>query len=100
MPEDDQDAVNRSISAPPIRTLLVDDYEPFRHHVRAMLQARVEFQVIGGASDGLAAVQNAEELQPELSLRDRTSNTKRNRSCPSHLWTRSQRDHNLRKSEQ
>jgi CheY-like chemotaxis protein len=65
MPEDDQNAAN---PCPTIRTLVVDDDEPFRHHVRAMLQARAEFQVIGEASDGLEAVQKAEELQPNLIL--------------------------------
>jgi DNA-binding NarL/FixJ family response regulator len=52
------------------RVLLVDDYEPFRRFVCATLQARPEFQVIGEASDGLEAVQKAEELQPDLILLD------------------------------
>jgi DNA-binding NarL/FixJ family response regulator len=67
MPEDDQNAVN---PCPTIRTLVVDDYEPFRHYVRATLQARAEFHVIGEASDGLQAIQKAEELQPDLILLD------------------------------
>jgi PleD family two-component response regulator len=62
-----QDVAN---PCPTIRSLVVDDYEPIRHHVRAMLQARAEFQVIGEASDGLEAVQKAEELQPDLILLD------------------------------
>jgi DNA-binding NarL/FixJ family response regulator len=48
--------------------LVVDDYEPFRRFVRATLRARArpELRVIGEASDGLPAVQKAEELQPDL----------------------------------
>jgi DNA-binding NarL/FixJ family response regulator len=53
-----------------VRVLVVDDYEPFRHFVRATLQARPELRVICEASDGLQAVQKAEELQPDLVLLD------------------------------
>jgi len=50
--------------------LLVDDYEPWRRFVRSMLQNMTEVQVIGEVSDGLAAVQRAQELQPGLVLLD------------------------------
>lgn len=53
----------------PFGILVVDDYEPFCRTVRSMLQ-RADFQVIGQASDGLEAVQKAEELQPDLILLD------------------------------
>lgn len=53
-----------------VRILVVDDYEPFRHCVRGILQARPECQVIGEASDGLQAVNQAKELQPDLILLD------------------------------
>ena len=53
-----------------VRILVVDDYEPFRRFVCAILEARPELQVIGEASDGLQAVQKAEELQPDLILLD------------------------------
>jgi DNA-binding NarL/FixJ family response regulator len=49
---------------------MVDDYEPFRRFVCSKLQSRPEFQIVGEASDGLEAVQNAEELQPDLILLD------------------------------
>ena len=52
------------------RVLVVDDYEPFRRFVCATLEARPELQVIGEASDGLQAVQKAEESQPDLILLD------------------------------
>ena len=57
-------------SSPVIRTLVVDDYEPFRRFLCAILQGRPELQVIGEASDGLQAVRMAEELQPDLILLD------------------------------
>jgi DNA-binding NarL/FixJ family response regulator len=53
-----------------VRILVVDDFEPFRRFVCALLAARPELQVIGEASDGLQAMQKAEELQPDLILLD------------------------------
>jgi DNA-binding NarL/FixJ family response regulator len=53
-----------------VRVLVVDDYEPFRRFVCTTLEATRELQVIGEASDGLQAVQKAEELQPDLILLD------------------------------
>jgi CheY-like chemotaxis protein len=55
---------------PQVRVLVVDDYEPFRRLVCSTLQKRPELQVIGEASDGLEAVQKAEELKPDLILLD------------------------------
>ena len=54
-----------------VRVLLVDDYEPWRHHVSEMLQKQPEARVIAQASDGLEAVQQAEELKPDLILLDK-----------------------------
>ena len=53
-----------------VRILVVDDFEPFRRFVCALLAARPELQVIGEASDGLQAMQKAKELQPDLILLD------------------------------
>jgi len=53
-----------------VRVLVVDDYEPFRQFLRSNLQQRPELQIIGEASDGLEAVQKAEELRPDLVLLD------------------------------
>jgi DNA-binding NarL/FixJ family response regulator len=55
---------------PPFRILVVDDYEPWRQNISSMLEACPEFQVVGEASDGLEAVQRAEELKPDLILLD------------------------------
>jgi DNA-binding NarL/FixJ family response regulator len=54
----------------PLTILIVEDYEPFRRFVCSALEKRAEFQVIGEASDGLEAVQKAEEFQPDLVLAD------------------------------
>jgi DNA-binding NarL/FixJ family response regulator len=53
-----------------IRVLVVDDFEPFRRFVCSTLGKRQDLQVIGEVSDGLEAVQKAEELQPDLILMD------------------------------
>lgn len=52
------------------RVLVVDDFEPFRRVVASILQKRPELQIICEVSDGLEAVQKAEELQPDLILLD------------------------------
>jgi DNA-binding NarL/FixJ family response regulator len=49
---------------------VVDDYEPWRRFLSTTLQKRSELQVISEASDGLAAVQQAKQLQPDLILLD------------------------------
>ena len=50
--------------------LSVDDFEPWRRIVCSRLQERPDLQVVGEASDGLEAVQKAQELQPDLILLD------------------------------
>ena len=49
---------------------LREDYEPFRRFICSELGKRPELQIVGEASDGLQAVQKAEELQPGLILLD------------------------------
>jgi len=53
-----------------IRVLVVDDYEPFRRILSSSLQNTSSVYVCSEASDGLEAVQKAEELQPDLILLD------------------------------
>lgn len=52
-----------------LRTLLVEDFGEFRGFICSLLEPRAEFQV-KQASDGLEAVQKAEELRPDLILLD------------------------------
>jgi DNA-binding NarL/FixJ family response regulator len=54
----------------PIRVLVVDDYDPWRRFARSTLGNETEVQVVGEASDGLEAVQQARQLQPDLILLD------------------------------
>jgi DNA-binding NarL/FixJ family response regulator len=53
-----------------VRILLVEDFEPFRTKVRSLIQQRAEFRVLCEVSDGLAAVQKAADLQPDVILMD------------------------------
>ena len=52
------------------RILVVDDYDPFRRFICSTLRKRPELQIVGEVSDGLEAVQKAEELQPDLIVLD------------------------------
>jgi DNA-binding NarL/FixJ family response regulator len=54
----------------PVRILVVDDFEPWRHFVLSMILVKPELQVVGEASDGLDAVQKTLELKPDLVLMD------------------------------
>jgi DNA-binding NarL/FixJ family response regulator len=53
-----------------IRILITDDSADWRRQVRLVLQARPEWQIIAEASDGLEAVQKAQDLKPEIILLD------------------------------
>lgn len=53
-----------------IRILLVDDHFVVRQGLRALLETRPGFDVIGEASDGLEAVKAAKKLQPDIILID------------------------------
>jgi DNA-binding NarL/FixJ family response regulator len=48
----------------------VDDFVPYRQFVFSLLHERPDLQVICGVSDGLQAVEKAQELQPDLILMD------------------------------
>jgi DNA-binding NarL/FixJ family response regulator len=53
-----------------LRTLIVEDHEGLRAFLRSLLGNETQCVVIGEASDGLQAVQRAQELQPDLILLD------------------------------
>ena len=52
------------------RVLIVDDYTPFRQFIATKLQTNPQVRVMKEARDGEEAVQQAQELQPELILLD------------------------------
>lgn len=53
-----------------VRVLVVDDFEAWRRFICSTLQRKADLQIIGEASDGLEAVQKAEELHPDLIILD------------------------------
>ena len=53
-----------------VRVLVVDDNEPWRRFFSAALRKRPDLRVISEASDGLEAVQKAQQLRPDLILLD------------------------------
>jgi DNA-binding NarL/FixJ family response regulator len=53
-----------------LRILVADDYKKWRGQVLSLLQARPDWQVICEVSDGLEAVEKAEELQPDVIVLD------------------------------
>ncbi len=54
----------------PFRVLLVDDQPLFRGAIAALLDAEPGIDVVGEAKDGLDAVEQAHELQPDLIIMD------------------------------
>jgi len=50
--------------------MVVEDFQSFRSFICSKLAQKPEVQVICEASDGLEAVQKAEELKPDLILLD------------------------------
>ena len=53
-----------------VRVLLADDYEPWRRCVASLFLKHPEWQIIAEVCDGLAAVKEAQELNPDLVLLD------------------------------
>ena len=53
-----------------VRVLVVEDFEPFRRFLCSMMEDGSQLQVICEVSDGLEAVQKAQELRPDLILLD------------------------------
>ena len=58
------------VSTPLVRILLVDDFHPYRASTASALSKQPGFQIVGEATDGLEAVQKAQELRPDLVVLD------------------------------
>jgi len=53
-----------------IKVLLADDHALMRHGLRLIIDSQEDMEVIGEASDGLEALELAEELRPDIILMD------------------------------
>ena len=56
----------------PLRILLADDHEIFRHGLRSMLRTRNGWEVCAEAADGQDAVEQARRLRPDVVIMDVT----------------------------
>jgi PAS domain S-box-containing protein len=55
---------------PQVRILLVDDNEPVKQGIRALLSSRSDWTICGEAADGSEAVEKANQLHPDIILMD------------------------------
>lgn len=53
-----------------LKILLADDHTPFRQSLAEFLQTQPGVEIVGEASDGAQAVEQAKELHPDLVLID------------------------------
>ena len=70
---DEPDAVAApatSLSVEPIRVLVVDDHALFRRGLQMVLEQEPDIDVVGEASDGAEAVEQAAETLPDIVLMD------------------------------
>lgn len=60
----------KTVAAPAISVLLIDDHTLFRSGIRSLLQRYPEFSVVGEAADGVEGIKRAKQLQPDVVLLD------------------------------
>lgn len=53
-----------------MRVLLVDDHSLFRNGIASLLKSRKDMQVVGEATDGMEAIEQARKLKPDVILMD------------------------------
>ena len=58
------------MTPPPVRLLVVDDHPVVRQGLRTFLETRPDFEVVGEAADGEAAIAQAARLRPDVILMD------------------------------
>jgi DNA-binding NarL/FixJ family response regulator len=63
-----------------ISVLIADDHAVVRDGLRALLEAHPDIAVVGDAADGLEAVRQVEELQPDIVIMDIHMPAQRDRS--------------------
>src|SRR5215472_12866626 len=54
----------------PMRVLIADDNALMRQGIRSLLEACMEWQVVGEATNGREAVEKAVQLKPDIALLD------------------------------
>ena len=57
-------------SATPVRVMIVDDHGIMRDGLREVLERAGDFEVVGQAEDGAAAVRAAQDLRPDVVIMD------------------------------
>ena len=53
-----------------MRILLVEDYKPYRSLISSLLSEDHNLELVGEAEDGLEAVEEAQQLKPDIILMD------------------------------